>query len=698
MLHDEITTMSNNQVKQLPLPPPNSAIGESTSPTETSITETTFDEKEEISLSEYRERLRQRHNVYGPLTKVPRNPSIRKSIPLYLQLRPTQDTTKPTTLRRIDQEEETSNDHTKTSSFSTFHTPPIHRSPFSSEQQNDTFPSPNLDAGSFSQPSMIPNHELVQLKSSEKIDCTADFSSQNGVVSPHQQEFLKKVDSRNWNSDQKDPFKYQSIEEDNLQLSTSGLPLFEDHQQQEHHQLKGSNSIKVSIRKLSRKLLKSTKTLNLTKSTSTSTFKTSIFPDLPRQENYTYFNQEKLEDQVSTFTAQTITTSRTSPASSSQYSLSPPPPLPPKSPPYLYTNKTPSFNTITNNPSISFSEFMASPGSPFWKYHILKIGKDLYLTTNPGMKHVYCRNAPGYFIEVVCHDPKLSIPTSESGYTLIFKDSGSLKYDSSDPYMVITKKSPAEGGHFTFTTPRENFLNEGTVMKFKDDNLFQGISNKEYIDKTYFPYDKLRANHPQCFKNYEVHDLHGVPWNVGSIPRIRASKVGKIRDKISSYYYDGTYQGNQEDEFKFIGKRNIYFHQNFVPPDSQGVKYKEHEAKYIYNHDYGKSFPPVLSMFRPYENKMRKRVIQSVKNHSDVNGPYIDVVEDDYGTGSSKFYQGSDGLYYVRNTSDDLPDENKLGWITIYEDNEIFGGINNRGMFDLVLGMTLAVGYDSCLS
>lgn len=95
---------------------------------------------------------------------------------------------------------------------------------------------------------------------------------------------------------------------------------------------------------------------------------------------------------------------------------------------------------------------------------------------------------------------------------------------------------------------------------------------------------------------------------------------------------------------------------------------------------------------------MRKRMIQRMKNHSDIHGAYLDGVQDDYGTDTDKFYQGSDGLYYVKNTSDDLPDENKLGWITIYEDNETFGGISNRGMFDLVIGMTLAVGYDSCLT
>ena len=100
---------------------------------------------------------------------------------------------------------------------------------------------------------------------------------------------------------------------------------------------------------------------------------------------------------------------------------------------------------------------MASPDSPFWKYHILKFGKDLYLTTNPGMKHMYCRNAPGYFIEVISNDPNLSTPTSTSGYTLIFKDSSRLKDNADVPYMMISKKSQAEGGFFTFGVPRENF-------------------------------------------------------------------------------------------------------------------------------------------------------------------------------------------------------------------------------------------------
>ena len=41
-------------------------------------------------------------------------------------------------------------------------------------------------------------------------------------------------------------------------------------------------------------------------------------------------------------------------------------------------------------------------------------------------------------------------------------------------------------------------------------------------------------------------------------------------------------------------------------------------------------------------------MIQSMKNHSDIHGAYLDGAQDDYGTDTDKFYQGSDGLYYVK--------------------------------------------------
>ncbi|EER34849.1 predicted protein [Candida tropicalis MYA-3404] len=701
MIHDELSTLSNYKTKDLPLPPPPIYANEdSASSTETSTTETTSSScgKEEISLSEYRERLLQRHKVYDPFTRRSGSLSTRQNIQLFLHLNPTDDITKPTTLKRIDQDDDATIEQNKTPTLPKFHIPAAHKSPFTPEGSNEALPSPNIDSAASPRDTTTADPEVLFQGTEEKNEYTDNVSFQQCVISPHQQEFLNQVISRN--SQLEEPFEYDPSESDILSPPPPILLQEQEQQQEEEEkqsQLHSSNSIKRSLKKISGKLKKSTSAPNLKKSSSIRTFKTSVLPDLPKQDYSTYSNQSKLEDQLSTFTARSSTTSRTSPVTSPQYSFTPPPPLPPKSPQYSYTSKSQSINTVTNTPTITSSEFMASPDSPFWKYHILKFGKDLYLTTNPGMKHMYCRNAPGYFIEVISNDPNLSTPTSTSGYTLIFKDSSRLKDNADVPYMMISKKSQAEGGFFTFGVPRENFLNQGTIMKFKDETSYHGVSYKEYIDKEYFPYDNLRAKFPQCFKNFEVRDLHGVPWNIGSIPRVKVSKVNKLRDKISGYY-DHSHQGHHEDELKFIGKRNIYFHQNFIPQDCQAVKYKEYEPKYVYGHDYGKSFPPVLAMFRPYENNMRKRMIQRMKNHSDIHGAYLDGVQDDYGTDTDKFYQGSDGLYYVKNTSDDLPDENKLGWITIYEDNETFGGISNRGMFDLVIGMTLAVGYDSCLT
>lgn len=424
-----------------------------------------------------------------------------------------------------------------------------------------------------------------------------------------------------------------------------------------------------------------------------------ILPRVPPKEDYHSPYQYRTEDQRSlTSTSKTYTTAETIETRASPlFSASPLlPPLPPKSPVYDFSTQY----------SIN-SSIMSSPDAPFWKYHILKFGKDLYLTTNPGMKHVYCRNAPGYFIEVVSSDPTTIKPTPTSGYSLIFRDSTDLTENSRVPFMVVTKRPASEGGEFTFSIPKDKFLNQGTVVKYEDLTTYNGVSFAKRIDEAFFPYTGLRTKYPQYFQNHEIRDLNNVPWNIGSIPRVRSSKMTKIKEtfKSTSPSKSKTHPtATHDEEFKFIGKRNIYFHQNYVSTAHHGLKYREFEPRFIYGHDYGQSFPPVLAMFRPFETRTKKKIIRTVKNNKHyLNGslnenPFLENVDDQYGTETKKFYQGSDGLYYLNNTSDDLPDENKLGWITIYEDLEIFGGIRNRGMFDIVVGMTLAVGYDSCLS
>ena len=104
-------------------------------------------------------------------------------------------------------------------------------------------------------------------------------------------------------------------------------------------------------------------------------------------------------------------------------------------------------------------------------------------------------------------------------------------------------------------------------------------------------------------------------------------------------------------------------------------------------------------------NKNKNRLLQHLVQQKQIferNGLEYDkfikgkALEHDIGVGGdvSKYYKGEDGLYYLTNPSDDSPDENKLGWITVYEDKRLFG---LPGMFDIVLGLTLAVGYESSL-
>lgn len=415
---------------------------------------------------------------------------------------------------------------------------------------------------------------------------------------------------------------------------------------------------------------------------------------------------------------------------------------------------------------------------PYWKYHILKYGKDLYLTTNPGIRHIYCRNGPGYYVEIIYND-KSSKPKISKGFTLVFKDINNI--DQSKDYlantntkipvlMTITRKSKVEGGHYTVSIPKAN--NNTSPGQFNSP-MFNGLSIPKAINQSYIPV----TNEPIEFVNYEFRDFNNTKWNVGSIPRIKLNKSKYLKNKMSNQNYSASTLNNRsnvslnstrpdlqsinnlsassltqaanenasstsinnytnssvslnrleenpssttlpsngqnpsyQEPYTFIGKKNVFFHQNYVDIESDEqahnttYKDKTKDLENIYlerNND----FPPVLAMFRPYEIKMRKRLMQSLNknkrqliNHIDTNMEHkfdSKNLTNDLGAGSNvkSYYTGGDGLYYVKNPSDDSPDDNKLGWITIYDDPQIFGK-HNKGMYQMVLGLTLAVGLE----
>lgn len=414
------------------------------------------------------------------------------------------------------------------------------------------------------------------------------------------------------------------------------------------------------------------------------------------------------------------------------FSSSSPPPsshFSPPAPPPSSSSVEP--QTPSHEPS-QMRELMQYGMSPFWKYHILKLGKDLYLTTNPGAKHLYCRTAPGFYVEVkaLSHDTKVD---RQKGYTLVFKHVDATEHNSMQTFMQITKAPERDGGYFTVRLPKDltntsEEIRTETLKGFenKSSEWFNAVCFPQPIQHDYFPFDELKKRNVKFMQNYEVKDFKGVYWNIGSIPRVRTSKLNsvKLNYKKQTRRYQKLHQHHQQyqqhqhhrydhqtflpqdhndeinidETLKLTHKRNIYFHQNYIGRTSE-PRYKETDFRKIYDHELYPEFPPVLCMFRPYVKQVASRLTDSLKNKADTGSRYIPSSQADQifpltTDRKKKYYKGSEG-FSAQNEADDTPDENKMGWITVYEDLSVFGGSSNQGMFDFVVGLTLAVGFDN---
>lgn len=321
--------------------------------------------------------------------------------------------------------------------------------------------------------------------------------------------------------------------------------------------------------------------------------------------------------------------------------------------------------------------------SPFWKYHVLKFSKDLYVTTNPSLKHMYCRNGPGYYIEIT-HD-------NNDGFTMTFKHVINQSDKSDSPVMIINKKSVRDGGHLTITLYRSSQMKNGIIRHESEPKVFNALGIPRQIPEEFIPYDRISNTRTlnkseMKWQNYELRDFNNMKWNVGSIPRVRRSKVNQVRQSIE----------NRQEAFKFIDQNNIYIHQNYI---ESSIKLPYKLASNDPRDMYLELFPPVLGMFRPCEKKITTKIKTSInKRFSQIDRRKEEVklssstLNHDVSSGEFRnYFLAGDGLYYNKHPVDDMPDENTLGWITIYED-KVF---NEKGMFDLVLGLMVAIGYDN---
>lgn len=366
--------------------------------------------------------------------------------------------------------------------------------------------------------------------------------------------------------------------------------------------------------------------------------------------------------------------------------------------------------------------------APYWKYHVLRYGRDLYLTTNPDTKHLYCRNGPGFYVEVIYFD-KLSLPDPSLGFNLIFKDmapANTLSRDAPNPVMIISKKPQSQGGYFTLLIPMKlrlarqapHLVSQSSQTSLSQSShrrtftnlslastLYNGLVIPKGIPLRYLPPGADEAQLPMA--NFEFKDCNNVRWNVGLIPRLRSLGFIGLKTRLWVLGLMGG-RSTQETLSQFVGKHNVYFHQNYIvdddedddDEDSVALLYKESNPLVVSTDDGHSKFPPVLAVFRPNDQKMHKKISKLLHRNrrpgslghvlSKIRGQDM---EEDLGVGLSvnKYYTGGDGLYFVQNPLDDSPDDDKLGWITVYEDDRVFGS-NNPIMFDIVVGLTLAAG------
>lgn len=323
---------------------------------------------------------------------------------------------------------------------------------------------------------------------------------------------------------------------------------------------------------------------------------------------------------------------------------------------------------------------------PFWKFHVLRFGTCLYLTTNPTLRHLHCRNAPGYFV---------NISKKPLGYSMVFED-----IETGEPLVKVEKVSDRRSDYFRFQVKKHRFIREGHVISTIEPamdpvataDLYPGPS----IYKRPFSREKesgttellgidwldaflgtlLREPIPQTLlpitpqvpmSNYTSKMIDGQKWCVGSLPRYRESRLNP-------------------NDTKYIAKKNVYFHRCFEDLS----RYFEWEV------------PPALAVYRECESASKKRAMRhfnrllKIGPHSSSKQPMSLETEVSPFTEINSYYKCGDGVYFDKAPTDDEPDHHhKLGWITVYDDPNEFV---QHGMFDLVVALTLAIGYERNLA
>lgn len=282
----------------------------------------------------------------------------------------------------------------------------------------------------------------------------------------------------------------------------------------------------------------------------------------------------------------------------------------------------------------------------FWKFHMQVFANDIYLSTNPTMRHLHCRSAPGYFISV-----ERDSPTSKE-FTMNFED-----FETGVSLLRVGKQ---ESGEFKYKVRRTRELRDGVIQEVAEPReVYGGVLRSRRIEPMFYPIPPLYA-----MRNFNTDPIDGKIWNIGDIPRCRMKWSLSKRKEVLQY----------------IGKQNTYFHDNI-------------EQKRVSD---SSEVPPVKAVFRVCESRAKKRAIRSLNRLLRIDMDRGETSQEPDPYEEVKYYpKCGDGLYDDIYPRDDEPDHHiKLGWLTIYDDDLL----RTPGMFDLIVGLTAASAYDKLMS
>lgn len=301
-----------------------------------------------------------------------------------------------------------------------------------------------------------------------------------------------------------------------------------------------------------------------------------------------------------------------------------PPPLPERSPKKSTINELKSrFNTFTK-PKIS-NNALNSTDQKFWKYHILELGDNyFYLTTNPDSKHLYCRNAPGVYVEIISD-------SITDGFKLRLIDPLDEKV-----FMMITSQKVNNKLELNCQSMRRFYKDEDGNIIRTDDNEFQlNLIAKE--KKIQWTKDSLLNSETEVKPiKFELNK-----FNIGSITQFKSSS-------------------------KLKNKRFIYF-------TNQDNK--------------------IYALFRPHELRIKKKLITKLNrlsiNTDNIKYRYVNKDDTNLEALSNEddvYYTADDGINQ-KNPIDDSPNDIKLGWMSVIDDDMF----KIPGNWEMVIGFSLAV-------